>query len=380
MRKGCVCMSERATMKRRVRGLLHKQWLSPLAALALAFLPAAIVTALILWLVRPAVDSGQSVLGMLSFSDPRSALAQLLMIFSSPSVLFSPMIGWLPSIVILLCVHLFIMMPILVSLAGYFLSYLRGKNPRPIEVYSVFSGHYPRALGGMAYKMLWLLVWFAATFAVPTVLVFAGVPIVSALGIELSQQIVAFGVLLVIGLIWYIAGLLVFINRLLAYSLTQVCIAAQPKLPARRAVRLSRKLMRGYKWQLIGLYCSYLVYFIPAILALIALLLAPHVGPLLGLGEAAIATIRTAARIVFWANQLAWLYVGPYLAAAYHAFYIERKREALLDEEIGPDEFDPVAKASRETPEQTPDAAPAETVDEATRMITLVKKQDPDDE
>lgn len=364
-------------MKRRVRGLLHKQWLSPLAALALAFLPAAIVTALILWLVRPTVESGQSVLGMLSFTDPRSALAQLLMIFSSPSMLFSQLVGWIPSVVILLCVHLFITMPILVSLASYFLSYLRGKDPRPVEVYSVFSGHYPRALGGMAYKLLWLLVWFAATFAVPTVLVFAVVPIVSSLGIELSQQIVAFGVLLVIGLIWYIVGLIVFINRLLAYSLTQVCIAAQPRLPARRAVRLSRKLMRSYKWQLIGLYCSYLLYFIPAILALISLPLLSSVGPLLGMGEAAIGTIRTVAWVVFGINQLVWIYVGPYLAAAYHAFYIERKREALLDDEIGPEEFDPSMK---EPPDKTPEPAPDEAVDEATRMITLVKKQAPDDE
>ena len=39
------------------------------------------------------------------------------------------------------------------------------------------------------------------------------------------------------------------------------------------------------------------------------------------------------------ANQLVWVYVGPYRGACRRAFYIERKREALMDEDVNPDDF-----------------------------------------
>ena len=36
---------------------------------------------------------------------------------------------------------------------------------------------------------------------------------------------------------------------------------------------------------------------------------------------------------------LVFIWVGPYLAACRRAFYIERKREALMDEDVIPDDF-----------------------------------------
>lgn len=336
-------MSDRADMKHRVRGLLRRNWLEPLCALALAVLPVVVVSALVIGLLRP---NGGDVSGGMdqivwTFDDPMTILVQLLALFSDPMLLITPLLGWMPLGIILLCIHVFFSLPLSVSVAGYFRTFLRHKEPkpRPTDVYASFSGRYPRALGGMAYMLLWQCLWLVVSFVVPTALIFGIVPLVSVLGIELSLQIYIFIGAVILGLLWYVIFFFVFLNRMLAYSLTPVCLAAQPLLPARRAVRLSRKLMRGCKWQLIGLLCSFLLYFIPALVALAAILLIGLFGGQLGMTAILQQSVRTFLWVVVGVNQLAWAYVGPYMAASVCAFYLERKHEALMDEEVTPDDF-----------------------------------------
>ena len=48
---------------------------------------------------------------------------------------------------------------------------------------------------------------------------------------------------------------------------------------------------------------------------------------------------RRALLIAAAACLLVFVWVGPYLAACRRAFYIERKREALMDEDVIPDDF-----------------------------------------
>lgn len=334
-------------MKRRVRGLLQSNWLAPFGALALAWLPILAISVLIGVLLFPQ-SNGLSGGVQLTFSleDPRGFLLQLLMLFSNPASLLEPVIAWLPGGLTMLVVCVFIAMPIMVSLSGYFLAFLRGKKPKVMDVFNCFSGRYPRALGGMAYGLLWAFIWFVASFVAPTVLIFAGAPLVSALGIELASQLYAFAAIVIVCIIWIIVCFFVFINRMLAYSLTPICLAAQPRLPAWRAVRLSRKLMRGSKFRLIGLFLSFLNYFIPAIVALVALPLLQWIGPSIGLSEVMLRYINIFLWVVVAANQLVWVYVGPYMAACFHAYYIERKREALMDEEVSPDDFGSKPSAS----------------------------------
>lgn len=339
-------------MKRRVRGLLHKNWHRPLAALALACLPMFGIAVLLALLLRPSGASIDTKVFQFTFTmeDPMGMLLQLLMLFSDPGLLLQPMMGWLPTQAVMAGIHVFVAMPIYVSLASYFLSFLRGKNPSVLSVYNVFSGRYPRALGGMAYMLLWQVIWLLVSFVLPTALILGSVPIISEMGLELNIQIYAFIGVLVISLLWYIVFFFVFINRMLAYSLTAVCIAAQPRLPAYRAVRLSRKLMRGCKWRLIGLFLSFANYFLPAIIAAVLLPLLAIFGAQLGLSGIMLRSIRTFLIVLIAANQLVWVYVAPYMAATYHAFYIERKREALMDEEVTPDDF--AAKEKADKPER----------------------------
>lgn len=342
-------MSERATMKRRVRGLIRKNWLQPLAALLLAWLPVLAASALLFFLMRPAAteNSGTSFQFVFTPDDLKGMAIQLIFLLQSPKTLFAPLMGWLPLVCALAALHLLVTMPINVSVSSYFLNYLRGKQPKVTDVYGSFSGKYPRAFGGMAYKFLWQCLWFLLAFGVPTVAVFCGAPLVSSLGVELNTQIYIFAAMLVIGIIWYIVFLFIFIARMLAYSLTPICIAAQPRLASHRAVRLSRKLMRGCKWRVIGLFLSFLNYFIPAIIAAILLPLLHFFGASIGIAEGLQGTIRLILLIIIIVNQLAWLYVAPYLVAGINAFYIERKREALMDEELTQADFASLGKPGK---------------------------------
>lgn len=336
-------------MKRRVRGLLHHHWLPPLGALALAVLPLLAISAMLVLLMRPHSVDTTSVVTQFTWSleNPMALLSNLLSLFSMPSLLFEPLVGWLPLLGIEMVLHVFIGLPVCVSLCGYFLSFLRGKSPNPLEVYDVFSGRYPRATGGMAYMVLWQFIWFAVAFIVPTVLVFSSIPLVSIVGLEFNVQVYVFMGVLILCVVWYVVFFFVFLNRMLAYALTAICLAAQPRLPAHRAVRLSRRLMRGCKWRFIGLVLSFLNYFLPALIALALLPLLSIFGPRIGLAGIMQRSLTTFLWIVVWANQLVWLYVAPYLFASINAFYIERKREALMDEEVTPDDF-----AARPKPEK----------------------------
>jgi uncharacterized membrane protein len=329
-------MSERAAMKRRVRGLLHGVWFMPLLAMVLAALPLAVVGTLIWLLMNPlgallevdVVDLLFGLVGSLSAS------------VSLDLTVFSPLMAMLPALSIFIGVCLFVCLPISASVSGYFLGLLRGKKPSPLSVFGCFSARYPRMLGGMLYKALWVFLWLLAAVGIPSALSMGAV----WLTVLFAEQLSAFSLyvgsaLMILFLLLLVVFALVLINRLLAYALTGTCLAAQPRLRAHRAIRLSRKLMRGCKWRLVALYLSFLVYYIPSLVAAGLLIALPYAGEWLSLTAILQQSLGLFLWIAIGANQLITIYVAPYAAACMRAFYIERKREALMDEEVTPDDF-----------------------------------------
>lgn len=336
-------VSERAAMKRRVRGLLRRKWPEALGALVLANLPMLIAIGLVTLFMKPLTAGLTSLITQLTdlfegSQDITIALANLLYTFEFDFVEF---IAALPGQAVICAVYVFVSLPVFVSVSGYFLNFLRGKDPKMLSVLGCFSSQYPRALCGMLYRFLWSVLWGLMAFAAPLVLYNVGLLIVGEYGKELAAltQVYVTGALIAVCIVWFVVFFLLFINRLLAYSLTGVCLAAQPRLPAFRAVRLSRKLMRGCKWQLVGLYLSFATYYLPAILALALQILLPSLSAWFGLTEALQQTLGTILWAVTIVNLLVTVYVAPYAGACFRAFYIERKREALMDEEVTVDEF-----------------------------------------
>jgi len=337
-------MSERAVMKRRVRGLLHGHWLSPLTALLILLLPCVLLAAgaVVFMRMHPMSPEAASALSLLG-SGELAALALTMMSFLSLSMDFSGLLGLLPGAAAFIGVWVFVLMPLAVSVSGYFLSFLRGKNPRLRDVFTGFGSCYPHALGGMLYRTMYLFFWFLLAVPFPIVLYAGGMTLVSVLverfGALMSYQVYVLVGLILFCLLWFVVFSLVFINRILAYSLTATALAAQSRLSAKRAVRLSRKLMRGCKWQVAALFLSFLPYFLPGIICLILRALLPMAGELLGMSAILVSSLRTWFGIVAIANVPVLIYVLPYAFASFQAFYIERKREALMDEELTAQDF-----------------------------------------
>ena len=355
-------MSERSAMKRRVRGVLRRRWFGPLAATALALVPCAAAGALFALLVWPKISGSQvidlSAMGLMG----GSAMDTLVMIAATlggglvvnGKALASAGLAFLAP----LAVFLFAALPMQVSLSGYFIALLRGKKPSPLEVLSCFGERYPRYLGGMLLRAAWMTLWIAAAYAFPCALYFEAQPLVPrvAQALKLINSWYVWMGLLGLCVAWMIVFTFVLINRALAYGFTAVCLAAHPRLPANRAPRLSRRIMRGCKWRVIGLDLSFLTWFLPAIASLLALGALYFAAPAVGFPPESARYVRLALLGVAAANQLAWVYVGPYRGACRRAFYIERKREALMDEDVNPDDFG--KKIKPEKAEKRP--APAE--------------------
>lgn len=346
--KGCVKLSDRAVMKRRVRGLLHKKWLGPLCVLILAGVPMAVALYIATFIMQPFWSgvisvSDQISLLFTSMGDTRTALYMLTL--GGHVLDYSMLIASLPAVLVLVLVYLFIGLPMSVSVSTYFLSYLRGKEPKIKEAFTCFSNKYPRMLGGMLYMQFWLVLWGFMGLGAPFLLykgLFAVIEyFAEALRFYQIHLVIALAVLCVV---WFFVFTFGFINRIVAYSQSAVCIAAQPRLPAWHAVRISRKLMRGNKWQFISLHVSFIGFYVPAIVAAVLLLLLPVVEPLLGISEFVLSALRIAFLAIMGINALVTLFVAPYLAACRCAFYIERKREALMDEEISQTDFAPTPK------------------------------------
>ena len=345
-------------MKRRVRGLLHHKWLRPLGAVVLASLPTLLTLALVVWLTLSSASGSPSLYAQIAgFVEQKGSAMTITGLKTGAITLdYAWLISVLPGLAVLVGVYVFVSMPVSVSTSGYFLGFLRGKARKEWEVFSCFSGRYPRALGGMLYRLLWAVLWALAAFAVPLGIYIGGEYLTAVVFAERlgGYQLWVTGGLIAFCVLWLVIFTLLFINRLLAYSLTPVCISAQPRLPAYRAVRLSRKLMRGCKWRLISQTLSFLTYYIPTLLAGALLIAMRYVESLLALSDLMEKALRVTLLAAIGVNQLVIVYTAPYMAACFRAFYIERKREALMDEEVTPDDFAPKQRAEYRVPEDTP--------------------------
>lgn len=348
-----MTMSEFAAMKRRVRGVLRKNRLEPLLASALALVPCAAAAVLFLLLVWPRVSGSQvvdlSALRLTGTSLINSLLMAAAMLGGGLDVNWQALGGAALAGLVPFAVWAFAALPMRVAVSGYYMALLRGKKTSPLDVFSCFGERYTRYLCGMLFNALWLCLWAAAAVVLPVVMYVAAQPVIPKITEALhliNSWYVWLGVLGLCAL-WFVVFTVVFVNRAVAYSFTPLCLAAHPRLPARRAPRLSRMLARGCKRHVVSLFLTFALAFVPAVAcaAVSAFIGAPDVRRILLLAAAVLA-----------AAALAW--AGPYYAACRRAFYIERKREALWDNDVTPDDFGrPVKPESRRAHKKTEEEA-----------------------
>lgn len=327
---GAFVMSSNEDLRARVRDLLRRAWGRPLLALFLCGLPLIVMHAAVHVLLRP-IQLSAEVFRTEIFAELSSQeLAMELLVILSGGALpdLSGLVAVVPGLAVLLVVFLFVLEPILVSRSTYFLRLLRGRRPSPTEVYGAFGSGYGRALGGMAYRALWSFLWLLVAVGIPSGLYGTGITLINAFPEAVSSQLLTLlSALMIVFVVSAAVMACVWINRMLAYCMTPCVLSTQRNLPARQALRASRKLMSGQKWRMLGLWLSYLYYFIPAMVAAAVLLLLPWAGSLLGLSEILTVSIRRFSWILIGANQLILIYVLPLVYSSFYAYYLERKRE-----------------------------------------------------
>ncbi|MCL1795383.1 MAG: hypothetical protein FWG37_00690, partial [Clostridia bacterium] len=208
-------MSDRAAMKRRVRGLLYRKWQKPLCALILAVLPLAAAFVFIALSMRSFGSGVRSVIDQIGavfteFDDLKTAIYVLMF---QNDVDLTVLIDGLPAFAVASSAYLFVGMPIFVSVSEYFLAFLRGKDPKVTDVFSCFSGKYPHALGGMAHRLMWTVIWGLTAFVVPFALYTIGFRILPNFRYALGfYQVPIMIGLIVLCIIWFVVFLFLFFN------------------------------------------------------------------------------------------------------------------------------------------------------------------------
>jgi len=323
-------------IRARVRDLLRRAWGRPLMALLLGLLLLLAIHVPVHWFLTPFQTlwraARQSVLAFHEQygSDVMFSLGLVstgvMPDFSELPAAFLKALPWLG---LLLVAWLFVFQPLRVNRAGYFLHVLYGRKPSPIELFSVRQ--YARAVGGMALQALWITIWGLLALAAPIALVLGGNGlIVYYSGLQdvmnLQFMVVLQSGLAIGSVVWLIVFNLFWLNRCLAYCLTPCVLASQKNLPARRALRASRRLMRGRKIRMLGMGLSFLYYYLPCLAALILLPLVPPLAEVFGFTQFLTQSITRFLLIVIALNQLLTLYVAPIAYASFYALYLEIKR------------------------------------------------------
>jgi uncharacterized membrane protein len=223
-------------------------------------------------------------------------------------------------------VYLLVGTIIVVGLNGFYLSLYRGNEVKVEGLFTPFN-RYGRVLGGMLWMYLWLFLW-ALIFIVPMIVVSvagffsafaaAGPALLNSdapfqmgmmrgamygfegmmpfwIGMPFANSLAAF-----FNPFWLLLFLLLIpvIIKSYAFFCTPYILADSPDVPAMDAIKISQKIMAGYKWKLFVTQLTFLGWLI-----------------LCGLTAG-----------ILWI-----FYVGPYYNAAMAGFYEEVKNKAKAD-------------------------------------------------
>lgn len=151
-----------------------------------------------------------------------------------------------------LIVSIFLIIPLGVGVNKAYIKIYRRENTEARDILSGFNS-YGRCLGGMLWMELWVYLW---------------------------------------GLLFVIPGII----KAFSYAMTPYILADSPNVPATEAIKISMKMMRGYKGELFVFILSYIGWF----------LLDSLTSGILGI-----------------------FYVTPYFRTACAGFYVERRRQSV---------------------------------------------------
>lgn len=184
--------------------------------------------------------------------------------YFDPTDLVPMLAVFLLMFLLVLAASLFVQQPLTVSAYNWF----NRNRETPIApnfglFFNHFTSNYKNLMKGVLWKNLWIFLWslipmvgIGLTMGSAVLLTAADQQMPGTEG-RMSLFYIALA-LLIVGYIVLIAGSVIVINRGLAYAQAYFILADNPGIGSKRALQLSKKMMKGQKWHYIGLQFSFI--------------------------------------------------------------------------------------------------------------------------
>ena len=201
-----------------------------------------------------------------------------------------------------------------------------------------------RKLGGMLWMALFTLLWLLPTLFVNAIAIY----IITMLGFFMimgmppttvvSDGAVFFAFLFYAGLIAIVVAIISIpvVWKFISYSMTPYILAEHPDVKAMDALRLSKRMTKGWKKELFVMYLSFFGWFAWFILGNLTLT---------GLYSFFVS-------LIVYLNYLRWFnlsffalgiliiaHAGPYMETTMAGYFVELRKQALADKVIHPEEL-----------------------------------------
>jgi len=195
----------------------------------------------------------------------------------------------------------YFLFPILnTNLSGLFVKVFYGQKIRFSEPYTDLRVNYGRKLGGFWWSLLWIYLWTLAGTA-------PGLFIGLLMAIFIFSYQTSFLMVTILALVVYIPMLIPAIVKGLAYCMQPYILAAHPNVTATNALKLSKRMTKGYRGKIFVMWLSFLGWHILN---------------------------------VFTLGILGIFYVVPYMRTVSAGYFVELRNTAVANGTIHPAEFD----------------------------------------
>jgi len=174
---------------------------------------------------------------------------------------------WYPLFIINLLVVLALTV-LMVNVMREYLKIYRKEHTHVMALYPDFMTHLGHKLGGMLWMVLWVFIW--SLISIPFILLAVYLMRTTGRGMRLLA-------IVLIGPV-HLLALIPAIIKGISYAMTPFILADQPDVSARKALKLSMRLMRGHKRRLFVLGLSFIGWFLLSALTL-GILYVVYVGP-----------------------------------------------------------------------------------------------------
>ena len=224
----------------------------------------------------------------------------------------------------------------MIHMYGGYIYLYEGKDPKTAVLFTGFRVRFWRKLGGYLWLILRVLLWTLPGIALAVIGFIVGYDTFMNPSIffqpSVGEMIVSFGLLYAGIILAIVLGGL----KGLAYGFSPYLLATCPKVTATEAIRISVRLTKGYKGDILVMGLSFYAWSALMMAPFLALFIPGVV--LLELGAYGLGLLLVVLGAI-GSILIYLLFVGPYMMLAYTGNFVELRDRALRTGELSPEEL-----------------------------------------